>query len=480
MRELVHFFKEIFSSMRWQDAFDILLIATIIYWLYIWLQGTRALRILLAFAALAIFYFLALWFGFFMTTWILQYLWAVILVIMVVVFQAEIRQVLERISPLRFFLGRPEPLDKLVLDEVIRTVTDLARNRVGGLLVFQRSDILDDYLKGGISLDGRVSYEVLSSIFLPKSPAHDGAVIIKGGRIVAVGCYLPLSDNPNLPRFYGSRHRAGIGITEKSDALSLIVSEERGEISLALEGKISPLNHPEELQEKLRSLLLREKGAKIWSSFITTNLVPKIGALVLSLGLWGFIAGQQRTEMFFTIPLEYRNLPPNVEISGELINRIEVGLRGPRGVVTNVSADKIRAHIDLSQTNRGLNYIRLSPENISVPLGTEVTKINPETIRLRLEEVKTRSIQVKAQLVGRLPKPLRLKSVWVEPPFVVLQGPESLLKKVKEVFTEPVDLSFIDRDTRIPVTIDVNFPQIRLAANQPAQVRVEIKVEKII
>ncbi len=477
---MIPFLKEIFFLMRWQDIIDILVIATIIYWLYTWLQGTRALRILLAFAALAIFYLLALWLGFFMTTWILQYLWAVILVIMVVVFQAEIRQVLERISPLRFFLGRPEPLDKMVLEEVVRAVFDLARNRVGGLLVFQRSDILDDYVKGGISLDGRISYEVLSSIFQPRSPAHDGAVIIKGGRIVSVGCYLPLSDNPKLPRFYGSRHRAGIGITEKSDALSLIVSEERGEVSLALDGKINLINNPEDLREKLMSFLLREKARELWSSMITTNLAPKIGAVILSLGLWGFIAGQQRTEMLFTIPLEYRNLPPNVEISGELVNRIEVGLRGPRGVITHISADKIRAHVDLSHSTRGLNYIRLSTENISIPLGTEVTKINPETIRLRLEEVKTRSIQVKAQLVGKLPKPLRLKSVWVEPPFVVLQGPESLLKKVNEVFTEPVDLSYIDRDTKIPVTIDVNFPQIRLAANQPAQVRVEIKVEKVI
>lgn len=475
---MIPFLKEIFSLMRWQDIIDILIIATIIYWLYTWLQGTRALRILLAFAALAIFYFMALWFGFFMTTWILQYLWAVILVIMVVVFQAEIRQVLEKISPLRFFLGRSEPFDKVVFEEIIRTLFDLAQNRIGAILVFQRSDLIEDYLKGGIPLDGRISYEVLSSIFQPKSPTHDGAVIIKGGRIVSVGCYLPLSDNPNLPRYYGTRHRAGLGITEKSDALSLIVSEERGEISLARNGHISLIYNPEELRERLMSLLLGEKRKKVWSSLITTNLAPKIGAAVLSLGLWGFIAGQQKTEMLFTIPLEYRNLPPNVEISGELVNRIEVGLRGPRGVITNVSADKIRAHVDLSQSSRGLNYIRLSTENITIPLGAEITKINPEIIRLRLEEVRTRAIEVKAKLVGKLPKPLRLKSVVIDPPSVILQGPESLLKKVKGVFTEPVDLSQINGDTKILVTIDVDVPQIRLAAEQPAKVSVEIKVEK--
>lgn len=477
---MIKFLKEILSLMRWQDAVDILLISAVIYWLYIWLQGTRAFRILIAFAALALFYFLALWLGFFMTTWILQYLWAVILVILVVVFQAEIRQVLERISPLSFFLGRPEPLDKLILDDVIRAVFELAKRRVGALLVFQRRDILDDYLKGGIALDGRISFEVLMSIFLPNSPAHDGAVIIKGGRMVSVGCYLPLSDNPDLPRFYGSRHRAGIGITEKSDALSLIVSEERGEVSLAGEGQIALFRDPEDLRLRLMADLLQKEKKSYWPTLITTNLTPKLISVFLALGLWGFIAGQQRTEMLFTVPLEYRNLPANVEISGELVNKVEIGLRGPRGVITNITQDKVRAHVDLAQSQRGLNYIRLTTDNISVPLGMEITKINPDTIRLRLEEVKTRSVQVKAQLVGKPPKPFRLKSVWVEPPFVILQGPESLLKKVREVLTEPVDLSHIDRDVKVPITIDVNYPQIRLAASQPAQVWVEIRVEKVI
>ncbi|HEX7373174.1 MAG TPA: diadenylate cyclase, partial [Thermodesulfobacteriota bacterium] len=186
--------------MRWQDVLDIFLITYILYRLYVWLQGTRALRILIALGALGVLYLLARLSGLFITTWILQYLWAVILVIAVVIFQSEIRQVLERMSPVRFFLGRPEALDRLVLEEVGRTAFELAQKHIGALIVFRRRDILEDHLKGGIPLDGRVSYEVLSSIFLPTSPAHDGAVIIHEGRIVSLGCYLPLSDNTLLPR----------------------------------------------------------------------------------------------------------------------------------------------------------------------------------------------------------------------------------------------------------------------------------------
>ena len=218
-----------FSGIQWQDLADILLITFILYRLYLWIQGTRALRILIALAALGLLYFLARWFGLVITTWILQYLWAVILVIVVVIFQSEIRQVLERMSPVRFFIGRPEALDRLVLEEVVRTVLNWLKND-RAFMVFQRRDILEDYLKGGIPLGGRVSYEVLTSIFLPNSPAHDGAVVIHEGQIVSVGCYLPLSDNMTLPRNYGTRHRAGMGVAERGDAVSLIVSEERGEV----------------------------------------------------------------------------------------------------------------------------------------------------------------------------------------------------------------------------------------------------------
>jgi len=473
------YLKEILASMRWQDLMDILLITFILYRLYVWLQGTRALRILIALAALGLLYLLARWSGLFITTWILQYLWAVILVIMVVVFQSEIRQVLERMSPLNFFLGQPETLDRLALEEVVRTAFELAKNRIGALIVFQRRDILEDHLKGGIPLDGRISFEVLSSIFIPSSPAHDGAVIIHGGRIVSVGCYLPLSDNPALPRNYGSRHRAGIGITEKCDAISLIVSEERGEVLLAVEGEITRMGNPGDLQERLGSMLFKvERKKNRWPSAFTANLVPKGIAFALVLVLWGFIAGQQRTEMWLTVPLEYRNIPTNMEIAGELVNKVEVGIRGPRGVISGVSQDQVRAHIDLSQGLRGLNYARITTDNIRIPVGTEVTKINPSSMRIRLEDVKTRSVQVKAQFIGKLPQPLRLETVWVEPHFVVLQGPESRLTKVREVLTEPIDLSSITENTKISVGVDVNFPQIRLAPNQPSHIAVEIKIAK--
>jgi uncharacterized protein (TIGR00159 family) len=470
---------DVLSSIRWQDVVDIFLITFILYRLYVWIQETRALRILIALAALGVLYLLARWSGLFITTWILQYLWAVILVIAVVVFQSEIRQVLERMSPLRFFLGRPEALDRLVIEEVVRAAFELAKKRIGALIVFQRRDILEDHLKGGIPLDGRVSYELLSSIFLPSSPAHDGAVIIHEGRIVSMGCYLPLSDNSDLPRNYGTRHRAGIGITERCDAISLIISEERGEVLLSVGGKISPMTSPEDLKGRLESMLLKPERTKgRWQANLTANLVPKIVSLLLVLGLWGFIAGHQRAELRLTIPLEYRNVPPNMEISGEGVKTIEVGIRGSQGMIFGITPEQVRAYVDLSQAQPGQNYFRLTVDNIRRPLGTKITKINPETVRLTLESVQSRSVRVKVHFVGKLPYPLRLKSFSVDPPFILLKGPESSLAKVREVSTEAVDLSYIERNQTVSVGVKIDSLQLHLAPNQPSHVTVDIKAER--
>lgn len=468
-----------FSGIQWQDLADILLITFILYRLYLWIRGTRALRILIALVALGLLYFLARWAGLVITSWILQYLWAVILVIVVVIFQSEIRQVLERMSPVRFFIGRPEALDRMVIEEVVRTVFELAQKRIGALVAFQRRDILEDYLKGGIPLGGRVSYEVLTSFFLPNAPAHDGAVVINEGRIVSVGCYLPLSDNMNLPRNYGSRHRAGIGITERADAVSLVVSEERGEVMLALEGRIRRMGSPAELQAQLEALLAKaEQTRDRWLAALTANWAAKIASFVLVLILWGVIAGQHRAELRLTVPLEFRNLPANMEISSEGTNKVEVGIRGSRGMLFAVTPDQVRAFLDLSQAAPGQNYFRLTSDNVRAPLGTEITKISPASVRLQVDLIKIQAVPIRVRLAGKLPPPLVLKSAEAEPAAILLQGPEKVIAKIREVWTVPVDLASIREERKIMARLDIESPQIHLAPGQPAQVAVQIRLEQ--
>ena len=383
-------------------------------------------------------------------------------------------------SPLRFFLGRPEAFHRMVVEEVAMAAFDLAQRRIGALLVFKRQDVLEDYLKGGVPLDGRVSHEILSSIFFPQSPTHDGAVVIQGGRIVSVGCYLPLSENPALPQKYGTRHQAGIGITERCDAIAIIVSEERGEVSLAVRGQIELVGNAEELKSRLESMIAnpQQKTKGSWQDAFTTNLVAKSVSFILVCVLWIFIGGQPRAEIWMTVPLEYRNMPANMEIVGDLVNRVEVGIRGPRALISSISPDQLKAYVDLSQSMAGANHVRLTPDNVRAPLGTEITKVAPSSVRIRLEEIKSRSVPVKAHLVGKLLRPLRLKGVTLEPPEIVLQGPAGILKKVREVFTEPVDLGEVSESLQISVPLEITPQQLRLAPDQPSQVTVYLRVEK--
>jgi YbbR domain-containing protein len=179
-----------------------------------------------------------------------------------------------------------------------------------------------------------------------------------------------------------------------------------------------------------------------------------------------------------TVPLEYRNMPANMEIVGDLVNRVEVGIRGPRALISSISPDQLKAYVDLSQSMAGANHVRLTPDNVRAPLGTEITKVAPSSVRIRLEEIKSRSVPVKAHLVGKLLRPLRLKGVAVEPPEIVLQGPAGILKKVREIFTEPVDLGEVSESLQISVPLEITPQQLRLAPDQPSQVTVYLRVEK--
>jgi YbbR domain-containing protein len=198
----------------------------------------------------------------------------------------------------------------------------------------------------------------------------------------------------------------------------------------------------------------------------------------LVFALWLSIAGQHRAELRMTVPLEFRNVPANMEISGEGANKVEVGIRGSRGMIFGVTPEQVRAFVDLSQAVPGQNYFRLTVDNIRAPLGMEITKISPSSIRLYLDAVKTRSVPIKAKLTGKLPNSLSLKRVGVEPAFVILQGPESTLGKIREVFTDPIDLSLIPEDRKIPIGLDIESPQIHLAPGQPSQVAVDLKLER--
>lgn len=245
-------------SFNWVDFLDILIVAFLIYQSFLLIRGTRAIQILQGVGILVAIMFLARHIQLMTIYWLLHYAMVGVVVALPIVFQPELRRALEQLGRggvVASSLARlaREDLTKLV-DELVWTTSILSQTKTGALIVVERETGLEDLIERGTRVEGEASSKLLLSIFLPKSPLHDGAVVIRGKRVMAAGCYLPLSDNPSFDMRLGTRHRAAVGVTEETDALSLVVSEESGGIALAYRGKLTRDLTEETLKKMLMAL----------------------------------------------------------------------------------------------------------------------------------------------------------------------------------------------------------------------------------
>lgn len=261
-----------FRFFSWYDyvlmVVDITVVSYVIYRFFLFIRGTRAVQLIKGLAVLGVAYVVSWALNLVVIKWILDQLRLVILVALPVVFQPELRRTLERLGRGRFFGGPvgllgPEDASR-VIDEIVRASQVMGRRKTGALVVLERETGLNEFLETGIKVDGLVSAEFLLNIFMPNSPLHDGAAIIRGNRVAAAGCFLPLSDSPYLSKQLGTRHRAGLGISEISDAVVVIVSEETGAISVAEEGKLTRYLEANDLRQLLQELLIAEPNSTPW------------------------------------------------------------------------------------------------------------------------------------------------------------------------------------------------------------------------
>ena len=229
---------DVLDNFRLQDAVDIGIVAFIVYSLIQLIRGTRAARMLIGLCVVVLIYLSSRVFDLYTVNWILDNFLSSVLLVIVIIFQHDIRRALVQVGSRPFF-GGATVLRGQDLEEILRAVVTLASRRLGGLLVLERETGLNEFIEGGTTVDAQISKERIVSIFLPASPIHDGALIIRKGRITAAGCFLPLTTNPNVSKTFGSRHRAAIGITEESDAVVIAVSEETGGISLVVDGRLT-------------------------------------------------------------------------------------------------------------------------------------------------------------------------------------------------------------------------------------------------
>lgn len=382
--------KNLLYLFRWQDALDILILTYVFYHLYLWLRKKKALRMILAILALPLFYVLARWIDLPLSVWGLQNLWPVILIVLVVIFQEEIREVLGNISLPGFFFGRSEKLNPRAMDQIVEGTFQMADKRIGGLIVLQKGDDLNELIREKTPVDAEISEDILISIFNSQSPLHDGAVIVQGGRIRHAAALLPLSKSTSFPKEWGTRHRAGVGITEISDAECIIISEERGEVLLACEGNLQRKGRREDLKESLTDLApagdTRDKERR-WPKRIFEDTPRKALFLFLVCLLWVFVIGIRQGEVGFNIPIEYYSIPQDLAIAGDPPKEVNVHLKGSERLLSSIRPDQIRVRIDLSGARQGNNQISLSETNVVTGPGISVTKLYPRNIRLSLSPV---------------------------------------------------------------------------------------------
>lgn len=245
---------DFFTTMplSWRDVLDIALVALLFYRLILLIKGTRAVSAIYGLLSLGAIFAFSQAFGLYSLGWLLEHLFGSVFLVIVILFQRDIRQALTDMGARRFWRSRKS--DTTYVDEVIAAALYLAQRRIGALIVIERNVALGDVLARGVAINGQISRELLITIFFPNTPLHDGAVILRNGEIAAAACILPLASVTERKDF-GTRHRAAIGITEESDAVVIVVSEERAAITIAVDGELTTSLDATRLKKSLHEML---------------------------------------------------------------------------------------------------------------------------------------------------------------------------------------------------------------------------------
>jgi len=380
------------ANLRIQDGLDILFLTVLAYHLYLWFRGTKAFKALVGLFALGVVFTVAQTWGLFLTTWVFQILWQVLVILLIILFQSEIRQVLEKFDPLRTLGLRKAAQPGQWTQGLSDAVFTLAERKIGALIIIERTERVEECVTSGQKLEGKPTSELLTSIFQKESPLHDGAILVKEGRIQLVACYLPLSAEEGLPKEWGTRHRAAMGLSERCDALTVVVSEERGEVTLMVERKAF---HPATAGVMNQILLdalkpLGQEGVpwkeKVRALFLN-QWTAKYGTLLLVLVFWLLLAGQQDFEVAFAVPLEVRNVPATMKIAEPLNPKVRVKVRGLRKDASVLSEKNVHAEIDLSPAATGKKAFAITRDLFMLPNERVViVSIEPSQIIFKFHE----------------------------------------------------------------------------------------------
>lgn len=466
------------STLRWQDVIDIALNSYVIFRLYVLFRGTTVLRVLIGIIFLWFFQRVAVSVGLIVTSWVMQGVTAVAALIIIVVFRNEIRSVLQAKNWKSILWGFPRWANTPV-EVIVDSVFEMAGTRTGGLIVFPGQEDLTEVAHGGLKWNGLISRDMILSIFWGGNPVHDGAAIVQGNRVTEVSALLPLSQRADLPSMYGTRHRAALGLAESTDALVIVVSEERGAVSVAKSSQIGVVETRKELAELLaehlggsreserhRGMQKLEFGAAALASFLFAGII-----------WFGFARGLD-TLITVEVPLEYMNRKPSMKIMDTSVNSVRLGLSGSAMLLKSLRPEQIGVRLDLSDAQVGTNRFTLTPGQITLPPGIVLKDVKPAAIEVSMDIEAQKEVPVQADWMGRLPENLVLTAATILPDRLGIVGDSTVLAAVTTIYTEKIVLDRIKESGSVTVRPVLNPPSLRIAPGSKEKVVVEFTVQQ--
>ena len=473
----------ILSSIRIQDVFDMLVIWIMMSVLLIWFKERASRFVFVGIALLGAVYIAARYFQLYLTTVVLQGFFAILLFVLVVIFQEDLRRFFERLAlwgrfPKSFFDERPAPRDA---ETIARTVAALARRRIGALIVVKGHDPLDRHLNGGTPLNGALSQPLLESIFDPHSAGHDGAVVIDGNRLAQFGCHLPLSANAGRFGSPGLRHTAALGLSERCDALCIVVSEERGTISIARHERLQEIAGEAALRVELESFYAQttpKREGRPVVRWLRENSREKIVALALACVLW-VVFGYQKESVRrdFTVPVEYANVATDWVIEDPKVAELKIVLAGPPQAFQLLNPDGLRVSLDLSKVREGLNEISVTREMVRKPSNLTVAGISPARIGITVSRLTAVSLPVVVSTEGRPPAGLSVQKISVSPATVRVLIPGRLRENGMRIRTETIDLKKVASSSSLQARL-IPPPEVQFAGGKAPTATVTIRLKK--
>lgn len=477
--------ESIVRELRWADGLDVALLAAFLYVIINWLRESASAgtfrRALAVFAVVGGAYALARVVGLFLVRSLVETLFVALLVIAVVVFQADIRRLIDRLGNWRKAWQGPAAEGGTSVTDIIReAAVEMAAMHRGALIVLRGAEPLERHVTEGVQLDGEVSVPLLVSLFNPSSPGHDGAVILRGDRIVRFGAHLPLPENlPDVSRHGGTRHAAAAGITEVSDALVVVVSEEQGAVRVAEAGRLTPIESGDELAERLRSFWDSHYSGSSDGQARRRRRRLQSAALALLIAVLSWMAFSYPPETrypTYSVPVVMQGVPSDWSVEDPEPLTVLVTLKGSRSAFRVFDADALALTFDLSDVQEGRNELAVTEEALDLPPLVDLYNAQPRIVTVRARPMERVQVRVVVRSQGALADSLELVRLTVEPDSIPLLVPRDG-RSVAEVGTELVELGPVVGDTTLTRLIVVP-DEARLVAPEAAEVRVRVDVRR--